>query len=131
MMPRLGSAARSGADVVLEVALGMGEVERAGDLDEPGAKRLGGLGKAHEFERRCRLGPHRDRGSSIHFLDDDRCHADAFIETHGREIAGRPAGKKCSVIATQPGIDEEPDVLPERGFVDFHSGSIREWAWEW
>ena len=67
--PDVGGAG-GGQDVLLEVALGVLEVEGRRDLDVVGADPLGGLGELDELAGARRLAAHRDRDAPGRLVDD-------------------------------------------------------------
>ena len=120
-----------GPDIGFEIRLGMGEVERTGHLDEIGADPLGRLGQPNQFQGAGGLRAHGDRHRTCRLVHHDLGHANTLFEGHGGKIARRAAGQKRGVFGIQSGIDQEPDIGPERRFVHGHVGIVVEGAWEW
>ena len=108
----------AGENVVEEVALGMGVVERRRDLDVVGPDGRRGLDEPDELERARRLAADRDRYPTGGRRDGSLPDRHALIEGHRREVAGRSAGEEDRVARQAAALDEELDMPRDRVEVD-------------
>ena len=104
----------AGEDVVEEVALGVGVVERRRDLDVVRPDRGRGLHEPDQLERARRLAADRDRYATGGRRDDSLPDRHALIERHRREVARRPAREEDRGARHAPAVDEELHVPRDR-----------------
>src|SRR5262249_43255466 len=102
----------------LEVSFCMREVERAGYLNEVGAKPLGSLGEADQLQRTRGLSTHGDGDAAVDLVDNHFGNANSFVECHGREITCRAASEKDRSFRRQASVDVEADISAQGLFVD-------------
>ena len=83
-------------------------------------------GQPAEFKRACCLSAHCNRNRFVNFVNRDFSHANAFIKAHGGEIARGSRYEKSRVLTIQSGIQQKPDMLSKRGFIDRKVGTVNE-----
>ena len=118
-MKPMSDAVGAGENVVEEVALRVGVVERRRDLDVVGPDRGRGLHELDQLQRARRLAADRDRYATGGRRDDSLPDRHALIERHRREVARRPAREEDRGARHAPAVDEELHVPRDR--IDVHA----------
>ena len=105
---------RRSHDVLLEVTLGVPEIERRRHLEVVRAGALGRLRERDQLASACRLTAHRDRHATRRFVHDRLGDRHPFVEAQRREVSRCATGEEDGVAGDHAAIDQEPHVLPDR-----------------
>ena len=107
-----------GQHVLVEIILGVLEVERRRDLHEVGADPFCGVHDPDELGGAGRLAAHRDRHSSGGRLYDRFRHRGSLIEGHRREVPRSAPGQENRAPGLEPPVDQESDMAADGVEVD-------------